>query len=145
MGDISMQSNLEMFIRQWLEYVGRSYHGLVSLDEIRKLQNSPTIAITLTDSCAKSSVTVPITVEDLLLSLSKPSSQSQSSSTSNQNTSELSLLMSDGNHGWKINLDALDFLLTSLAESGGSLGDVTMTLQSGKLSLMIPKDRSPIS
>lgn len=92
----SMQSSLETFIQQSLESAGLDLDGQVTLTEIKSSLKLPSIDITLIASCAKSSVTVRITVDNLLPSVNRPDSQLPLFSSSSPRTSPPSRPIGNG-------------------------------------------------
>src|SRR5258705_7999157 len=136
-------ANLETLIQQSQEYAGLLCRGQVILSMIKLQLNSRIIATIHTDSCARNSDTVLITVENQTPSPANPNSQSPSSKISSLSISKHSLLISPGRDGWTINYEDLVTWLHSQDVSDGSSADVMILPFYGRQLLMTLKAPSP--
>jgi hypothetical protein len=138
-----MPSTLEMCTRLLLECAGLTLNGPVISSTTKVSPNDLSIDITHTVSCAKSSVTVRTTPDNLPPSANKPTSPSPSSFSFSQNTFELSLDILSITDGLMIPFVEWDKLLRLLDANGGSLEGVMILKRSDKPWHITLKAHSP--
>ena len=143
--DILRQLSPGTFTQRLLESVGLPLDGQVILNEIKYSPSGTTIAITLTDSCARNSATVAITAVSLSPLPLKAASPSESSKTSSPSTSPPSPPTNDGNEPSQTKWLEEEILRVLLVERGGSMDDEMIQALSARLSLLIRNAALPTS